>query len=808
MENNRKRDNKSNLKEFNFQWFIVNLLIHWKWFALSIILFLSGAYIKQRYVVPTYNVGATIILKDVRRGGMNNSERSVFEGMGIVDANSNIENEADIIRSRNLLERVITRERLFIRYSVQGRFRNTDLYDSGNTNFYSALPVKVFVDSTIIAAIAKRPVSLVISLTENSMIRVDGNCGFETFSKEYSSLPGVLKTPIGEFLLIANERVSLRKEYPLHVDLLPPLQVAMRYRGSMNVGLGKNTTIVNLSVTETQFRRGEDFLLALIDLYNEDTMEDKNKATQNAANFISARLVSLREELNNAEAIIQDYRQDIHSANLQTETSLDIQGERSYENSLITFATQQELINYLTEAIDKDVHNNREFLPTFHDNLLNASIIKGVEDYNRIIAEKHRLFAYTNENLPMIGRMDDRINRTREELRANIKTFQQSMDVQKQQYENRFGDYNANVGDVPRREREMTDLSRQQSIKSGLFMELSRRLDEIQLTLAVTYPTAKILENPLSNPVIPRKMPLYMMCLVIGIIFPYVVIGIREVLNYKLTHEEEIRRFSDVSVAVSLPLIKTKKPLVVTPIATTAIVERFRLLRTNMQFILNSPEKKTILVTSTISGEGKTFVSINLAMTFSLKYKTILVGLDIRRPKISSYLNLPKQIGLISYLTGEETKLDNLIYKNINDSNLDVLISGIVPPNPNELLMDKTLDNLFVALRERYDYIIVDSSPVGSVSDSFLLNRITDASLFVIRKDHSPKSAISLLNNINDEKRLNNVSIVLNAFSEKSLGRYGYGYGSYGSYGYGGYGYGGGYGGYGYGYGYGYETKN
>jgi capsular exopolysaccharide synthesis family protein len=319
-----------------------------------------------------------------------------------------------------------------------------------------------------------------------------------------------------------------------------------------------------------------------------------------------------------------------------------------------------------------------------------------------------------------------------------------------------------------------------------------RRKQEIDFTLAVSAPSAKVIESPLTSGLVsPRKTMIYFICLITGLLFPFVVIGIRELMNYKLSHEEEVRRLVDIPIIVSLPIVKTKSSIVVSSHATTAIVERFRLLRTNLQFILDSPDKKSILITSTISGEGKTFVSVNLALTFALKYKTILVGLDIRRPKINTAFNLPKQMGLISYLTGEETNINNLIYKNANGTGLDVLTSGMVPLNPNELLIERTLDEMFVKLREQYEYIIIDSSPVGSVSDAFLLNRICDASLFVIRNDLTPKSAISLANNVFREKRLNNVNLVLNGFSE-GKGRYGYGYGY----------------GYSYGYGYGYESES
>jgi capsular exopolysaccharide synthesis family protein len=375
--------------------------------------------------------------------------------------------------------------------------------------------------------------------------------------------------------------------------------------------------------------------------------------------------------------------------------------------------------------------------------------------------------------------------------------LQITLQEQQKQYQKLKDLYDTGIEEVPRKERELADIVRQQLIKANLYVELLSRREEIALTLAVTAPSAKVLESPLPSggPIAPQKMRIYMMCLLVGVLCPFVVIGIHELFNYKISNEESVRRFTaGVPVIVSLPMIKSKDTLVITPHSTTAIAERFKLLRTNLQYVL-ADHKKVILITSTISGEGKTFVSINLAVTFSLKYKTILVGLDIRRPKIGIYLNLPKKAGLISYLTGSETDVEQLINKNINGTGLDVLVSGIVPPNPNELLMEKTLDDLFIVLRNMYDYIIIDSSPVGSVSDAFLLNRVADVSLYIVRGSFSPKSSMNLINNIYDEKRLSNVNIVLNAFDSKKSGYgYGYGYGysygyGYGSYGYGNYGY-------------------
>jgi len=351
----------------------------------------------------------------------------------------------------------------------------------------------------------------------------------------------------------------------------------------------------------------------------------------------------------------------------------------------------------------------------------------------------------------------------------------------------------------------MSELERQGGIVSSLYSSFLQTKSELEMSMAVSVPVVKVLETPMvmGGPVSPNKSQTYLFCLLTGILLPYVILGVRSLLNFRISDEEEVMRHSEVPAIISLPQVKKTDGVLISATSTSPVAERFRLLRTNLQFGMGKT-KKSVLVTSTLSGEGKTFVSINLAMTFALKYKTLLVGLDIRRPNLSTFFSLGKNLGVISYLTGEETDLDKLIYRNINGTDLDVLTSGIIPPNPNELLMDSMLDELFAKLRDKYEYIIIDSSPVGIVSDAFLLKRISDVSLFVLRAGLTPKSAMSLANSIYHEDRLNNLNLVLNAFHRGS-GRYGYGYGYYRGYNYSYYG---GYG-YGYnGYGYGYTSKN
>jgi len=805
MENNKREENvRVPNKEINFQWFIISFLIHWKWFVISIILFLLAGYIKLRYATSVYDIESKIVLRDSKRGGMGNSEVSIFERLGYLESgNNNVENEIEVIKSRDLIETTVVESDVFIRYSVKGRFKETDLYGGFGRQYYATPPIKVFVDKNVISSLFST-ISLQIVLTDKSTILVHGQYGREKFVNEYSSVPAVLKTPAGEVLLLPDEKIVLKKEYPLYIQITPPLWIAQSYVGSLTENLiGKSSTVVSISFHETNPKRGEDFLNRLIQVYNRETMSDKTKAADNASIFIKDQLEDINNKLHLSENVIETYKVD-NKIGLVIPDLFANQSDE-YTKQMITYGTNELKLSYLQNAVEKNV-DNKDLLP--------GTIVEGlpigyIENYNQRLLERNRLLAYTKEDAPIIKKTNERLSIIRESILAGIQSARYSLNLAKKESDT-YNDYaKSGLEDTPRKERELTDLVRDQLIQSNYYIDLLRRKQDIDFTLAVSAPSAKVIESPLTSGLIaPRRNYTYFLYLSIGLIFPFIIIGIRELMNYKLTHAEEVRRFSEMPVIVSLPIVKTKTPIVVSSHSTTAIVERFRLLRTNLQFILDAPEKKSILITSTISGEGKTFAAINLALTFSLKYKTILLGLDIRRPKINSYLNLPKQIGVISYLTGEETNINNLIHRNVNGTNLDVLVSGMIPLNPNELLIEPTVDKMIKELREQYDYIIIDSSPVGSVSDAFLLNRVCDVTLFVVRNNLTPKSAISLANKIYEEKRLNNVNMILNGFTE-SRNRYGYGYGGYG-YGYGGYGYSYGYGdyNYGYSYGYGYKSEN
>jgi len=762
-------------KEISLVWFVEQLLRYWKWFLLSVVLFLLAGYLYLRYATYAYHVGATIVLKDSKRGGMANSELSVFEGMGLISSDNNIDNEMEMLQSRNLIESVVKELGLTTRYRIKGKMKDTELYGDRNPKFYSETPVIVYCDPEKQGSV---PVGLQFTVSkEDNKIKVSGTAAGKTFTEEFASLPALLSTPAGELLLQPSGVNTLLDDYPVEISFVPPLQVAQFYQGCVNIeATGKNTSVIKIGVRETHRQRGEDFLSKLIEVYNRDAMEDKNKAARNAARFMEERLSYINEDLQNAEIEIEGYKRSNRLTDIELESQLFLGEDNEFEKRQAQVGTQLELIGMLEKAIEG------EDLLAANLGFADPNLPAMISRYNSALAEKQRLEEYTFPDNPLVTKQTFRINALKTEISAQIAGIRQTLKTKEKELRRESRRYDEYLGDIPRREREYREMTRQQVIKSELYVMLLQKKEEAELSLAVTAPSAQVIESPLSGgPVSPRSSFIYAFCLLLGAIVPFACLGLREALSYKIEKESDVRHLTNVPLIATLPQGKNRTPVVVNAHSMTPIVERFRLLRTNLQFSMSDSQKKVILVTSTVSGEGKTFVSINLALTFALKYKTLLVGLDIRRPKLAEAFGLAESgkapQGVVSYLTGANRNLNELIHCDVKGSSLDVLLSGSVPPDPNELLMEKTIEELFDELRMRYDYIILDTSPVGSVSDTFLLDRVSDISLYVVRANYSAKACFDLINEIDHDRRLKDMYVVFNCIGGKQDKRYGYGYG-------------------------------
>ncbi len=819
MENNRQINSSTTEgKEINVQWFIINILIHWKWIVLSLIICIALGVLYLKYTKNIYKINASVILKDEKKGGLGNSELSLFEDMGLLNTNNNVDNEVEMLKSRNLVEGVVKEQKLYINYLINNGLNSQEIYGNKNPH-YPELPIDVYMSPDKADQISGAIV-LDVSLMKDSSILVEGEYGSESFSKVYAALPaimqtpvgevhlqsiesligednrkkvegypdkpGILDTPVGEARLTPSKNVKLKVDYPIKITIKNPTSVAKSYIANMQVSpASKTTSIVRLSLLETNPERGEDFLATLIDLYNRDAIEDKNKAALSASEFITERLRYINEDLNFSETDIEAYKRNNRLTDIASESNLFLLEGNDYDKQLSQNQIQLQLVGFLQDEVNK-VASTKGLLPGTIG-ITDQNLSDAINKYNTAVSERDRLLKYSSANSPAVTTLDEKISSLRDNIASSIDGAEVALTAKGKNLNRQANLYDSQISNIPKRERELTEKKRQQQIKETLYMMLLQKKEEANLSLAVAAPSAKVIESPLAGeaPVAPKPNVIVLASFLLGLFIPASIIGVKDWFNLNVETEDDIKRQTNVPLLVGLPMDKSKKHMVVTPHAATPVAETFRLLRSNIQFSLHSPDKKVILVTSSISGEGKTFVSMNLAMTFSLKYKTVLVGMDIRRPKLGDYLNLDKsKPGVVDYLSGLTDNIDEIIAPSGMSENLDIIQSGPIPPNPNELLMEPTLDRLFEELRKRYDYIIVDTSPVGSVSDTFLADRITDATLFVVRSGYTPKTGVSVINDIKKDNRLKKMMLVLNGVSVNPTSRYGYGH-RYGySYGY------------------------
>ena len=438
--------------------------------------------------------------------------------------------------------------------------------------------------------------------------------------------------------------------------------------------------------------------------------------------------------------------------------------------------------------------------------LADASLSSLIAQYNESIVKRNTLLRTASENNPSVIELTSNAEQLVSAIKTSIESLNNALSIQLRNAESQANRYNARISQAPTQEKELAKYTRQQEVQQGLYLMLLQKREENSLALAATADNAKIIDAALANdaPVSPKRNMIWLVALVLGVAIPICIIYLLELLRFRIEGRNDLEKLTTIpllgDVALSHDLKAGQRAIVIKENENSLMAETFRSIRTNLQFMLDKPDKNVILFTSTTSGEGKTFVSANMAMSLALLgKKVILLGLDIRKPRLAELFGLPdKSKGITTFLSGDMDDKD-LLFCQISNSgvneNLDLLPAGIIPPNPAELLSKPNLDKAIEYLKEKYDYILLDTAPVGLVTDTFIIARVADASIYICRADYTAKSDIQFVNRINNEGKLNNLSIVLNGVDMKQR-KYGYyyGYGNYGKYGkygkYGQYGYG------------------
>lgn len=803
-EAQESKEENIDVKELLFKY-----LIHWPWFVGAVVACLIAAWVYLHVSTPVYNISATVLIKDDKKGGsagmLSGLESLGLDGM--ISSSQNIDNEIEVLRSKTIVKEVVEDLGLYISYTDEDEFPSR--------NMYKTSPVQVSLTPQE-ADLLEEPMIVKMALQPQGSMDVTVKIDDDEYQKHFEKLPAVFPTDKGTLAFFltpdsvlsskrtSEETTNLEKTTRnITATINKPLAVAKWCCKNMTIEpTSKTTSVAVISLKNSNVQRGKDFINKLLEMYNINTNNDKNEVAQKTAEFINERIGIISKELGSTEKDLESFKRGAGITDLTSDAQIALTGSAEYEKKRVENQTQINLLQDLQKYMQNEGY---EVLPS-NIGLQDLNLAAAINRYNDVLVERKRLLRTSTENNPTIINLDTSISAMKENVQVSLDRVLRGLFITKADLDREASRYSRRISEAPGQEREFVSIARQQEIKAGLYLMLLQKREENAITLAATANNAKIIDDAIADdaPVSPKGKMIYLVALVLGVGIPVGVIYLLELTKFKIEGRSDVEKLTNVPIVGDIPLTDEKQgAIAVFENQNNLMSETFRNIRTNLQFMLEN-DKKVILVTSTVSGEGKSFISANLAISLSLLgKKVIIVGLDIRKPGLNKVFNIPrKEVGITQYLANPEKNLMDLVQPSDVSKNLYILPGGTVPPNPTELLARDGLDKAIETLKKNFDYVILDTAPVGMVTDTLLIGRVADLSVYVCRADYTHKNEYTLINELAENNKLPKLCTVINGLDLKRR-KYGYyyGYGKYGKY----YGYGKRYG---YGYGYGEQTHD
>ncbi len=801
---------------FSFQNIFATLILNWQWFLLTMFIFLCGAFIYLRYTTPTYSVSARVLIKEDKNSRRSNTNMlASMQDLGFMTNSVGLENEMEILQSNLLLRDAVMDMKLYVEYFHKGYVKRGLVYGTQ--------PINVDLDSvslnTLDQLLLDETHSMELSITRKDQdIIVTGtlfNNGKSSgsFTKEIKKLPATCLTEYGRLTFTKNMVAKADSlEGTWIVSIVPPMSVARKYLSAMSVAAtSKQTDIAEITLKDANYKRGIDFLRALVVCYNRQANADKNEIAMLTEKFINERIEKINDELGSTESKLQNYKKANELIDLQMDATQSLQMTNQYSTKLTEATSQIQLLDYLREFVENPA-NQYNIIPS-NVGMTDAASMALITNYNQCVQERNRFLQTASSHAPQVQTLTATLDQLQTSIHSALTQARRTAEIKRKSIQDEYIKYQSRIGRSPEQERVLTEIGRQQDVRSGLYLMLLQKREENSISLAATVDKGKLIDNPQFDGLVsPKRAIILLAALVLGFALPLCVLFLLSFFRYRIEGREDVMKLTSLPIVADVPVasdsVKTTAGIVVQANKNNQIDEIFRSLRTNIQFMMKENEK-VILFTSSTSGEGKTFLAANLAVSFALLgKKVILCGLDIRKPALGKLFNLSdRKIGATALLVKNSVTVEDVrsqvCASGVND-NLDLLLAGPTPPNPTELLARQNLEDTIEILKQQYDYIILDTAPVGLVSDTLQIAKFTNVSCYVCRADYTPKANIGVVNGLTKENKLPNTCIILNGvdMSKKKYGYYyGYGkYGKYGRYGYSRYGYGKyGYGKYGYG---------
>ena len=744
----------------SFQQIIAKFFPYWPLLLLFVFISVGGAYIYLRYTTPMYAAFASVLIKDDRKN-TNNSE--TLQSAGFFESRKNLENEIRVLQSRSLMADVVKRLALYAPLSQKGKVKAGDAYEISPVIVEAKNPDSI------------REVKEVDFMYNNvdSTVTIDGSDKYP-INKIVNTRYGVLR-----FSENPNYNPILESGKPLFFSFYKPSKVAVELLKDFSV-TGGSSSLVDLSYKDAIPQRAVNILNNLIDIYEKESIQDKNNLSKNALAFINEQLGIIGQDLDSIEKKIQYYRSGSNAISMSEQSSVLIQGAAAIDQKMGELNNQSAVLDQIEKYATSKANENQ-------GNALVPSAF-GISDptlttlTNQLFTQQQeydRLKKTIGEKNPKLIALEDQINKLKPEILNNIRTQQSSIETAMRSLNSTGNNFNSKLLSVPAKERTLVDISRQQQQKNNLYQLLLQKKQEAELTLASISSSSRVIDTALTgkDPVSPKKKLVYLLSLVFGSGLFVGVILIKDLLNGKVMYRNEIEKMTSIPVIGEITYEKTDSPLVIAKGTRSFIAEAFRKLRISLSFLGIDATHKKILITSSISGEGKSFVASNLAISLSLTgKKVVLVDLDLNNPTQSKNLSVNFENGVTEYLTGEKTPVE-IINKIETQENLYFISAGSLPENPTELLANGKIKLLIDYLDNEFDVVVIDTSPSALVTDAFILSEFCDATLFVIRHNYTPKRLINRIDESNQINAITNPAIVFNGLKTRGVFKNNYGYG-------------------------------
>lgn len=777
---------QDNVQSIDIRAWVSRIIKNWYWFLASCFVFgLVGIYLY--YSTPRqYEVKSEIMLRDADNGSaFVQTEMLNFMGMGGIKL---VDDEIAVLTSRDIISEVISDLNLQIEYRKRDFLKWVGQYPHGDLSMvYSSN----FLDTL------NRVVNVEINVREDEYV-VKVEYGDRQHSKHVvQNLSDPIETCAGTlaFNILHADNIDAGDKY--RIKVYPRITAINLYRIKVQVTAAKkDSKVIRISSVTDIPSRARDYIDRLIELYNLDAIADKNTMANNTANFINERVEKIAADLVQAEEQTVQYQAKYGILDPDIEAEIFLTENMEYRKQMSEIETQINWLNFLCEYLE-DVTNKDYLLPATlsypmtlqkkHESMIPSNVggadialVAAIEEYNSLMIKRMRIERTAMDENPLANQMDEQLAVLRANIIGTVKNLRKALLISKQDLDNQFAEANKKRADMPDHVRTYEKMVREKEFLADMYLFVCEQREENAMLMAAAVMPAKMVTKPQTdlNPIRPRMDVIMLLCIILGVVFPIGIMVLYDVLNNRISSNvKDLEKRLKVPFAGVLVKNDGDNRIVVGEGENNISAELFRTLRTNIGFMQPSSVKSpVILVTSSINNEGKSYVATNLALSMALLgKKVVLVGLDIRKPMLADYLNLTTQGCLTNYLSDTSYSFDDVIVAS-NTSNLDVIPAGIIPPNPGELMQSNRLDELFAELRKRYDYVLVDTAPIGMVSDTFLLNRVADMTIYVTRANQTTFDLIDLLNQTHEQQRLPKMVAVLNAASVKNIG-YGYGYG-------------------------------